>query len=55
MCFAVLFPSRVIVQTSQWKAKWYDELDENQTVSDNEVRKKIERHFHCFHFSLTVI
>lgn len=42
MCFAVLFPSRVIVQTSQWKAKWLDESDENQTVSDNEVRKRFK-------------
>ncbi|CAG08644.1 unnamed protein product, partial [Tetraodon nigroviridis] len=44
----ILFPSRVIVRDCQWKGKWLDESDENQTVSDNEVRKKIQRHFHCF-------
>lgn len=39
MCFLVLFPSRVTVQTPQWTEKWLDELDEDQTMAGNEVRK----------------
>uniref|UniRef100_H2V0D6 RNA helicase n=1 Tax=Takifugu rubripes TaxID=31033 RepID=H2V0D6_TAKRU len=31
----ILFPSRVTVQTPQWREKWLDESDENQTVASS--------------------